>query len=249
MAAALSNTAIVTMESFDPSKLSFGEPETLKLQSASMNKIPIKYEGKDLVIQTPVFQRCTVRTFDKKNENDKGATVMYQSIQYQDEEDYAQKVIEGLSDAVKSHVRQNVRSLFNRKKDNMTDLSFSSHIQEPKDYCASIKTVVPTVGKDGAKPAGSVRFYRDSTEELTTEEFTDILADSKKTVSARALISVPYAYTLSTKGYGFKTFLCTLDLKEKPEGVAPVADGDKLSKEGSSSAGSNAIPMLGNAFL
>lgn len=244
------NTIIVTAETFDPKKLSFGEAQPLKLAKANMNKIPIKYDGKDLVIQTPIFKRCSIRSFEKKSEDDKNNIVMYQSIQYKDEEDYAHKVIERLSEAVKAHIKTNVRSLFNRKKDSMADLTFNAHIQEPQDYCASIKTNVPMASRDKAEPHKNVHFYRDTNEELTTQEMMDILAESNSTVPARSLISVPYAYTLNKQQYGFKTFLCSLDLKEKPEGAQPIEDTSKLAKEsGSGEASSSALPNLGCAFI
>lgn len=243
------NFAIVTAESFDPKKLSFGEPQAIKLGKVNMNKLPIKYEGKDLVIQTPVFKRCSIRSFEKRNDDDKSAIVMYQSIQYKDEEAYAHQVIEKLSEAVKAHVKANVRSLFNRKKDTMADLTFNAHMQEPADYCASIKTTVPMMSRDKAEPHKNVRFYRNGTEELTTPEALDVLSENNGTVSARCLIAVPYAYTLNKQQYGFKTLLCTLDMEPKPEDAQPIEDATKLAKESGSGEASSSLPNLGCAFV
>ena len=242
---------IVTKETFDPKKLSFGEPKTVKIgANGTMSKMPIKYDGKDLVLQTPVFNRCTIRQFEKKTNEDKNAVMMYQSIQYNDEEEYRQALIEKISDAVKQYIRTNVRTLFNRKKDTVSDLTFNSHVQEPADYCASIKTSVPTTSRDTMDLAEAIKAYRDTTEELTKQELADILSDNNGHVSARALISVPYAYTLNNKQYGFKTHLCTLDLKEKPmDGVEPIAEERHMSKESVSGELSNMPKLLGNAFI
>lgn len=235
---------VVTAQTFDPSRLAFGEPQVIKLNKGTMNKIPIKYDDKDLIIQSPVFERASIRTFDKKTEEDRNAMVMYQSIQYQDEEEYARTVIDGLSDAVKGHVRDNVRSLFNRKKDTMADLTFNSHVQEPADYRPSIKTAVPLASKDAAEPANSVKFYRGGKDALTKQEMLDTLAETNMTASMRSLVSVPYAYTLNNKQYGFKTFLCTLDLSPKPEDAKPL-DGAPTKDSTTDSS----VPALGNAFV
>lgn len=241
------NYKIVKTESFDPNKLTFEEDSvrTIKLGNATMNKIPIKYDGGDLVLQTPVFKTCKVKTFDKKKDNDRPAIVMYQSIAYEDEEEYAHKVIEAISKKVQAHVKANVRNYFNRKKDNMNDITFNTHIQEPEDYNASIKTTVPMAVKGGKPcPTKDVNFYRGGSEELTHEEMADILEECKDGVSARALVAVPYAYTLNLKQFGFKTFLKTLDLCEKDED-AKMLEGAKVTED----TGASRDEALGMAFV
>lgn len=243
--------AIVPTSHFDASQLTFGEPETIKLNKASMLKIPIKYGGKDLVLQTPVFKRCSIREFPKKADGDKNAIVMYQSIKYEDEQEYAQKVIAGLSEAVKQHMSKNVRALFNRKKDSMQNLTFNAHIQEPNDYDASIKTSVPTLSRDSLCPAKTITFYRGLNEEMNWSEVRDILEENNRSLSARCLIQVPYAYVLNRQQYGFKTQLSTMDITDKPEDAIPLdREADKENKDPAASAGSSGFKAaLGNAFI
>lgn len=72
---------VVKPENFDASKLSFKAPEKTNAPGLmQMYKVPILYDDKILVLQTPIFERCSVREFGKKTEADKCAVVFYQSV-------------------------------------------------------------------------------------------------------------------------------------------------------------------------
>lgn len=75
---------IVKMEEFQPEKLSFGD--MYKMDKRNMKKVPILYEGKPLVLQTPVFANAVVRKFNKKSEEDKDALIMYMNIHHENEQ-------------------------------------------------------------------------------------------------------------------------------------------------------------------
>jgi len=232
---------IVKPEDFDSSKISFGNPENVNTGGkVHMTKIPLYYDGKLLVLQTPVFKRCSIRCFDKKTENDKVAVVLYQTVSYVDEEYYARDVMGAVSDVVKDHVKANVRSLFQRKKDSVADLTFYSPVQESGD---SIRTAVPTISRDSMTPAKEVRFFHETRGELSKDDAEALLEENKRIVSGRALVSVPYAYTINKQAYGLKNMLCSLDFRKKPEDAEVLAEGASANK----SEGSGML-NLGNSF-
>lgn len=241
------NMTVVKASTFDPAHVTFGEPENIKLNKSSMLKIPIFYEGKPLIIQSPVFKRCTIREFPKKTDDDKNALIMYQNIKYEDEQDYAQNVIGGLSESVKAHMTKNVRTLFNRKKDSMQNLTFNPHVHEPNDYDASIKTTVPLQSRDSMEPAKSVAFFEKAgtpeSKKLSWDEMQELLQENNRTLTARTLVQVPYAYIINRQQYGFKTLLSTVDIRDKPEDAVPLHQGGAAVSEAKAPA------AVGDAFM
>jgi hypothetical protein len=139
---------------------------------------------------------------------------------------------------VKQHIRQNVRSLFNRKKDkDVSDLLFYNPVQEDN---ASIRTGVPTLSRDVCMPAREVRFFQAGKGEIDRQELG---AYTNQSLSGRALVSVPYAYTLNKNAYGVKSLLCTLEFREKPEDEKVVHAGVQNNKQENSG-----MLNLGDAF-
>lgn len=221
---------IVKAEEFDVSKISFKDTEGVNTGGrVNMTKIPLTYEERPLVLQTPVFQRCAVRGFGKKSEGDKVAVVFYQSIKYKDEEFYARDVIGSISNAVKTYIKSNVRSLFQRKKDSVSDLTYYDPAPEGSD---TVKTAVPTASRDDMTPAKEVRFYSKDVKELTKQQAEDYLEENKRMVSGRALVSVPYAYVINKQAYGLKNMLCSLQFMEKPEDCKVMSEEEMSSKSG-----------------
>jgi hypothetical protein len=77
----MSSHIVVKPEEFDATKLSFKAPESMNIKNVNnMQKIPILYDNKILVLQTPIFERCSVREFSKKSDTDKAAVVFYQNV-------------------------------------------------------------------------------------------------------------------------------------------------------------------------
>lgn len=165
-------------------------------------------------------------------------TLSYSLYRHQDESAYAD-ALSSVCEAVREHMKSNVRTLFNRKKDSMQDLMFYNPVSEDSRGI-SVKTAVPTASRDSLVPAKEVRFFLDGKGELSKPEMQ---AYCNQTISARALVSVPYAYTLNKNAYGVKSLLCTLDMREKPEDAMQSVDskGGRVENSG--------MLDLGDAFL
>jgi len=234
---------VVKAEDFDASKLTFCDPEPVNTGGrVNMSKIPILYDGCLLVLQTPVFKRCSVRGFDRKSDTDKVALIFYQSVKYADEEFYAKDVIGTISQAVKAHIKSNVRSLFQRKKDSVADLTFYDPVSEQAD---SIKTTVPTVSREDMTPAKEVRFYMEGKGEISNDAAEKLFQENNRTVSGRALVSVPYAYIINKQAYGLKNMLCSFDIRKKPEDKEIMSDGGSGS---SARVDGSGLLDMGDAF-
>jgi hypothetical protein len=107
--------SVATMKDFDASKVSFGDPVSLKLPYANMTKIPVTYDGKALVLQTPIFADNSMKSFQKKTETDKDARVIYMKVKHQHEKAFIDTMVTPLVERVQEHIKQNSRELFDRK--------------------------------------------------------------------------------------------------------------------------------------
>lgn len=178
------------------------------------------------VVTTPVFGRVQVRKFEKKNENDSEALVVYFTLMHEDEDRFREKVLDVVEDQTREEVKKGAKDIFGKK--GTKDTLFKSSINDKGDYTPSFKSNLVLDYNTGVPV--NCEFFSEDGSRMDYETFTEQYPLGTS-FSARAYIQFQHMYVQSNNTYGYKSCVRLLQLKEKPRDV-PVVNGLKESSGG-----------------
>lgn len=184
--------------------------------------------GGPLLVRTPTFNRVNIMKFAKKGDQETGEDVTaYFSALRTEEKEFFSRVIEPMNKLVTDAAVNRSKDYFGKmiKEQSVRHELFASPITVSDGYPDSFKS---TINKTPC-----CQYYDKDGNEMTFNEFMDIVV-RERGATARAVIQFTHVYIQSSKKFGYKSSVRSLQLQQPlfEEGVVLPNKDDGLAALG-----------------
>ena len=184
--------------------------------------------GGALLVRTPTFNRVNIMKFAKKGDQESGEDITaYFSALRTEEKDFFAKVVEPLNKLVIDTAVNRSKEYFGKmiKETSVRHELFASPITTSDGYPDSFKS---TINKTPC-----CQYFDKDGNEMTFDAFMDVVV-RERGATARAVIQFTHVYIQSSKKFGYKSSVRSLQLQEPlfEEGVVLPTKDDGMAALG-----------------